>query len=70
MATRKNKPCQLEHTVSIPMWPPKSFNYLKSQGKYYVNFLSVYRMLVRMGLDKQAMVFMDQIAEIEHEKPE
>lgn len=73
MAVKKRhrcKPCEKAHVEDIGIYHAGNshMTYRNHDGNVFIDAYSIFSMLKGMGLDKQALVFMERIAEIRKKK--
>lgn len=60
--------CARAHVDSLPIFPVRSFTYSNRDGNVYIDAYSVFNMFTTLGLDKHALEFMKQIADVRKKK--
>lgn len=59
----KCEPCQKLHVEDLSTYGVQGFTYRNVEGNIFIDAYSVFAMLRKMSLNKQALEFMDRVAE-------
>lgn len=62
------KVCVREHIDEAPTYPVQMYTYRNTDGNVYIDAYSVFKMLKSLGLNKQALAFMESVHDLRKKK--